>query len=98
MDVEKLLLEMRERNEVILEYSKLVRETEQNIAEFLCPFKVGEHVLDPDGVAVIINSIKFCSYSKLMYEFDIKKIKKDGTPYLYRSSAYRMSDYTKLPF
>ena len=98
MNVEKLLLEIKKHANIISESEKFVRETKQNIAEFLCPFKVGERVLDNDGVAVIINSVSFCTYGKLNYEFDIKKLKKDGTPYIYKSYAYGIGDYKKLPF
>ena len=95
MNVEKLLLEIKKHENIISESSEFVRETEQNIADFLCPFKTGERVLDNKGVAVIINSVSFCSYSKSRYEFDIKKIKKDGTPFRYRSHAYNQEKYTK---
>ena len=97
MNVEKLLLEIKKHENIISESEKFVRETEQKVAEFLCPFKVGERVLDHEGVAVIIEKIFYDSYGKLRYEFSVRKIKINGEPRRYPTRAWYIEKYTKIP-
>ena len=97
MNVEKLLLEIKKHENIVSESSEFIRETQQNIAEFLCPFKVGERVLDHDGVAVNIERIFFESYGKLNYDFSVRRLKVNGELRRYPTRAWYIEKYTKIP-
>jgi len=92
----KLMKELIARaEEEITERSKFIKDTKQEIAEHLCPFKVGEEVLNKDGEREIIASISYCSWNRINYDFKIFKIKKSGEPYKQSHHAWNEEKYTR---
>ena len=96
MNVEKEIELIKSYRDSIKGYQLAVKETEQKVADFLCPFKVGDRVLNGNGEVEIIDVVYFSEWSK-DYGFAVKRIRKDGQPYVYRSSVYDVSKYTKAP-
>ena len=96
MDIEKAKLKIKEAESVIDEKKNLIRNEKQKIAEYLCPFQVGQRVLNKDGKEEVIACIKYQGYGK-GYEFKIFKIKKNGEPYKEPNYAYCQDKYTAKP-
>ncbi len=92
MNVEKLLEEIKVAKSKIAEYQNDIRKTEQDIANHLCPFKVGQEVISPQGEEQFIASIKFNSYGR-MYDFKVFKKKKNGEPFNKSSCAWGQHGY-----
>lgn len=94
MNIELLQDEIKAANKLISEQKAFVNKTKQEIADYLCPFKAGDKVINSRGEPEIIGSITYTEYGA-GYSFKIFKIKKDGSPYKYTSYAYDESYYTK---
>ena len=92
MNVQVLLDEIKERQNKIKEHKKYISETQQEIAEHECPFKVGDKVISPTGIEEIISRIIYTGYPP-MYSFRVFKIKNDGAPYKNDTYAYRIDKY-----
>ncbi len=95
MNVEKLLEEIKVAKNKIAEYQNDIRKTEQDIANHLCPFKVGQEVISPRGEEQFIASIKF-SGSGSMYEFKVFKKKKDGKSFTKSCYAWEQGGYKAI--
>ena len=95
MNIELLKEEMDQAKKVIDIKKEYIRNTEQEIAEYVCPFSVGERVVSPKGDEQIICSISYCGWSHRPYDFKIFKIKKNGEPFVNSSYAFSVLEYTK---
>lgn len=87
MDIELLKEEIRSANEVINKKRDYIQQTQREIAEYLCPFEVGDRVISGDGEEAEIASISYKAYSP-GYTFTVFKIKKDGSPYKNSSNVW----------
>lgn len=96
MDIKLLEDEINSAQRRIAKNKKYIAKTRQEIAEHLCPFKVGDNILSPEGVKVIVASIHHRSWGD-NYEFKIYKIKNDGEPYKDSCNIWsRAEEYTKV--
>ena len=93
MNIELLKEGIKEARAKIAEEKAFISESEQEVAEYLCPFAIGDKVLSPKGKKEIVASISYCSWSRAGYEIKVFKIKKDGKPY--KQSTYAFGDYEK---
>lgn len=98
MSIEILLEEIKQHEATIRTHQEKLAKKRQKAAEQLCPFKVGDRVINGEGKEEIIHAIRWagnpCAYSK-GYSFSIKKIKNNGEPYKDKSYAYSQEKYTK---
>lgn len=98
MNIEKLLEEIQVHEEIIATNKLQLSEKQRVAANLLCPFVVGERVLNGNGEQELIHSIGWSgmpnTYSK-GYAFSIKRIKKNGVQYKDKSYAYSQERYTK---
>ena len=95
MNIEKLEQEINNAQSVINEKKVFIQKTRQDIAEHLCPFSVGDKVLNQDGKMEFIASV----YSKPFqrgYGFTVYKIKVSGQPYINSCEAWYKEKYTKF--
>lgn len=105
MNLEKELSKIKSREDIIREHKRVIGEQNiqinligQKIAEFLCPFVVGERVLNAEGKIEIIHSILYTGAPNKYnsgYNFKVKRIKKDGTPYKDSSHVWNSEKYSK---
>ena len=95
MNIEELKKEIELRENKIIEEEEAIDKIKQSIADYLCPFVVGEKVVNEDGKIVAIESIKYSRWALCGYNGSIRKFKKDGTPYMYPSDCYRIDEYKK---
>jgi hypothetical protein len=96
MNVELLKEEIKAKNKQINEMRNYIRHAHQSIAEYLCPFKVGDRVMSPKGERQAIASISHQPYGD-EYSFKVFKIKTNGelyknSQYVYCSSLYKLTD------
>ena len=94
MNIEALKKEIEAHEEAIRITKDEIARKGQLIADYLCPFKVGEKVIDDDGLVAVIHEISYSRWSN-NYNFSIKKIKKDGSLYKYPTQCYRTEQYKK---
>lgn len=87
MNIELLKEEMQAANERIQKEREYISRTKQEIANYLCPFSVGDNVVSPNGEKIIIASIKYSGWGA-GYDFKAFKIKKDGNPYKDSQNVY----------
>ena len=92
MNIELLKEEIAAKRDVISKAKEYIRKTEQEIAEYLCPFSVGDRVISPEGTHQVIASIGYSGYG-CGYSFKVFKIKKDGVPYKDSCHAYNLEKY-----
>lgn len=96
MDIKLLEDEINSAQGRIAKDKEYIAKTRQEIAEHLCPFKVGDHVISPEGNEEVIASIRFITWLIRKYEFKVYKIKKNGEPYKESNNVYsRQGEYTK---
>ena len=93
MDVEFKLQEIKLKEIEIKDISDFIKQERQAIAEYLCPFKVGQEVVSGKGEHHIVADIKYKSWGNT-YAFEVFKIKKDGEPYKDSCYASCQSEYT----
>jgi len=94
MNIENLKKEITEARVLINDKKLLIERNKQIIADYLCPFNVGDNVLDENGKRQIIASISATPYD-LWYSFKVFHIKKDGSLYKKSMYAYNIEKYTK---
>ena len=97
MDVQALKAKIKDAEDRISKEKEYVRQAKQDIAEHLCPFKVGDEVINKNGDRQIVASIRYCGWSRAGYDFKIFKIKKDGTPYQQSCDAWGVGGYSLAP-
>ena len=98
MKIETLLEEIQAHEEIIAVNKIKLAEKQQRAANLLCPFVVGERVLNASGEQELIHSIGWSGMPSTWrngYAFSIKRIKKNGVPYKDKSYAYSQDKYTK---
>ena len=95
MNVEALKKEIELREDKIIEEEAAIDKIKQSIADYLCPFVVGEKIVYEEGKIATIESIKYSNWALCGYNGSIRKIKKDGTPYKYPNDCYALEDYKK---
>lgn len=98
MKIETLLEEIQSHEEIIAVHREKLSEKQRVAANRLCPFVVGERVLNGQGEQEIIHRIMWSGMPNRYnngYAFTIKKIKKNGEPYKDYSHAYNQTSYTK---
>ena len=95
MDIDKLKHDIEIAESDIRISERFIYDTKQSIAEYLCPFKVGDKVISSTGECEVVASIKYKSWGKKGYRFKVFRIKKDGTPYKQSQHAYYEEKYTK---
>ena len=98
MNVEKLLLEIKEHQKIVRDNQRSAAKKQQLVAETLCPFSVGERVLNGNGEEEVIAIISWSGVPgdfNVGYSFGVKKIKKNGEVYKDKSYAYNQEKYTK---
>ena len=59
------------------------------IAELLCPFKVGDKIIDLSGVKAVVTRISNKYGSKTAYQMFIRKIKAGGEPFKNECEGWR---------
>lgn len=87
MDIENKIKYIAALRHEIAANAKILKEAEQDIAEYLCPFKVGDKITTEEGYAVIISSIKHSSF-KEGFDLEVYKIKKDGSKYKFTNTLW----------
>lgn len=95
MDIESVNVQIKNAQAVIQSKKEFIESSRQEMAEYLCPFSVGEKVVNPEGETEIVAAV----YSKtggLMYGFTVYKIKVNGEPYINSCDAWYADRYTKL--
>jgi hypothetical protein len=92
MDIKLIDDEIKAKKEIISKAQAYIRKAEQEIAEYLCPFKVGDKVLSAQGELEIVASIAPRRFGT-RYEFKIYKIKKSGEPYKISQHVYPQEGY-----
>lgn len=92
MDVKLLKEQIKVKNKQISEMRKFVRQSEHEIAKYLCPFEIGQRVISPKGNVEVVAHISHVSYG-VGYEFKIYKIKENGEAYKNSQYAYRLGEY-----
>ncbi len=65
----------------------------QAIAEFRCPFVVGDILVAKDGSRAAIEQIRY-RRNRAGYGLRARKFRKDGKPYAYSSDLYSADGYT----
>lgn len=88
---------IKQENDLSVKIGQIYHEREEirrQIAEYNCPFKVGDLIKNKDGLKAKIEQILY-AYCTL-YEIKIRKIKKDGTPYAYIHTAYYSDEWEKV--
>ena len=93
MDVEFLKEEIKASKLCIEVHEEFIKKTKQSIADYLCPFVVGQKIIDKSGEIVAVHEVRFCGWSRSGYDIRIKKFKKDGQPRMYPSDCYNVGDY-----
>jgi uncharacterized protein (DUF2147 family) len=93
MDVEFKLQEIKLKEIEMKAISDFIKQERQSIAEYLCPFKVGQEVISKHGEHQIIADIKYKSFGNT-YAFEVFKIKKEGKPYKDSCYVSCQSEYT----
>lgn len=94
MDVELLKKEISEANDRIAKERAFVSKTGQDIAEYLCPFAVGDRVINQHGEEKQIACIDYQPYGR-GYSFKVFKLKTNGKPYKNSQHAWAEDKYTK---
>ena len=87
MDIDILKGEIKAANSRIAQDQLCVRQAQQEIADYLCPFDVGDKVISQKGEKAIIASISYRGWDG-GYSFRVFKIKKNGEPYKDSQQAY----------
>lgn len=93
MNIEAELKEIKQIEGKISELNAELRNKRQSIAEYACPFEVGQRVISGEGELQEIALIYPSQYAPL-YDFKVYKIKKDGSAYSNMQYAYRVNEYT----
>ena len=94
MNIESLRKEIGLHECVICKAEDEISRIGQLIADHLCPFEVGEKVIDDDGIMAVVLEIRYHRRSN-GYNLFVKKIKKDGSLYKYPTQCYRTEQYKK---
>ena len=94
MDIVEAKRQIQISKDVIKLNAGIIKGFEQEIAEYLCPFIVGEKVLDGKGVHHIVASISYYGYGR-GYDIKVFKIRNNGTPYKESSYPGCIGEYTK---
>jgi hypothetical protein len=92
MNVQQLEDEIKAKRAVINEANCYISKTQKEIAEYLCPFKVGDSVISLEGNIETIASVSYRSYSP-KYEFKVFRTKKNGEPYKESSFPFNQGKY-----
>lgn len=95
MDIESLKIKIEEAESRICSHEEYIIKTKKEMAEYLCPFKVGDEVINGSGGKEIIASINYKSYGS-NYSFDVFRIRKNGEPYKFSCSVWSERGYTKF--
>lgn len=95
MNVEVELKEIKQITSEIAELGKVCADKRQALAEHLCPFVVGQRVLNRLGQEQEIANITPRDFHPY-YEFTVYNIKKDGNRYTNSQFAYHINKYTPV--
>ena len=93
MDVEFHKEEIRTAGLRIEREKSYIDKTKQSIADYLCPFTVGQKIIDDVGEFVVVHTVTFCSWNNKGYAIKIKKFKKNGELRMYPSDCYNIDKY-----
>ena len=88
MNIELLEEEIKQKKIEMLATDEYISKTQQEIAEYSCPFTIGQRVASEGGEEVIIASISYRCWGRDKYDFKVFRMKKDGTPYKQSQYAY----------
>lgn len=91
----ELELQLANLQEEIDHRLKLRSELRQQLADALCPFVVGEQLIDRKGNKAEVAKIKWSSWSE-GYEFTIKKIKVNGDLFANEQRVWQSDQWSKL--
>lgn len=94
MDIELLKSEIKEARGIINKKMAYIKNAEQEIAEHLCPFSVGDRILTKDGEEREVAKISYSHYGE-GYQLKVYKIKKNGEPYKDSNYVWYDEGYTK---
>jgi len=94
VNIELLKTKIKEASDRIDNENAYITKTKQEIADHLCPFKVGERVVNNQGEREIVDSIRYSVWG-CGYNLKTFKIKKDGQPYKYSSDVWDVERYAK---
>ena len=93
MDIEAAKENIKNAEAMVKNKQEYIRKLKQEIAEHLCPFEVGQRVLNADRKEEIVANISYQGWGK-GYELKTFKIKKNGEPYQNSSYAFYQDKYT----
>ena len=93
MDIDAIKEEIKAKEQEISRLKSYIRSARQEIAEDLCPFKVGDRVINRFGGEEEIASIHYRDYG-IGYCFKVYKIKKNGEPYQCSCEVYNLDKYS----
>ncbi len=91
--LEKRRAELEKEIKVLREELAAIR---QQIAEELCPFKVGDKIKKTDGKLAVITKIKYTEYSRNNYSLFIKMTTKQGRAFKKEQQVYSDFDLWSL--
>ena len=94
MDIDKLKHDIEIAESDVRISERFIYDTKQSIAEYLCPFKVGDKVISGTGEREIVADISYKKWGT-GYSFNIFRVKKDGAPYKQSQYAWNEEKYTK---
>ena len=94
MDIDKLKHDIEIAESDVRISERFIYDTKQSIAEYLCPFKVGDKVISSTGEREVVACIRYKPWG-IGYSFNIFRVKKNGAPYKQSQSAYYEEEYTK---
>lgn len=95
MDIEATKILISDLEESINLKKGAVLQLRQEMCEFLCPFTVGQRVINADNEPEIVASIS-AGYSIVGYDFKTFKIKAGGVPYKRASYVSSIAKYTAV--
>ena len=94
MNIEALKKAIEGHEEVIRVTKDEIARKGQLIADYLCPFDVGEKIISDENLVAVVHEIGYSKWSN-GYNLFVKKIKKDGSLYKYPTQCYRTEQYKK---
>jgi len=95
MKIEELEAELKKIRADIQSKKSEARLIERDIANINCPFVIGELLVNKDGCKATVDSITYSSWSE-GYEIKVRKLKKNGDPYINSSHAYGFDKWTSV--
>ena len=73
-----------------------VDKAEQDYAEFVCPHKIGDTLIDKSGIKARLTKISFYSTFGTAYELTGIKIKKNGDDYNHQAQLHEYQGWKEL--